>query len=30
VDLFTFGEKINNTQNTSPGVPRIGLPPYQW
>lgn len=23
-------EKINNTQNTSPGVPRIGLPSYNW
>ncbi|PMD13033.1 glycoside hydrolase family 3 protein [Hyaloscypha hepaticicola] len=30
VSLFTFDEKISNTQNSSPGVPRIGLPPYQW
>jgi beta-D-xylosidase 4 len=30
VALFTLGEKINNTQNASPGVPRIGLPQYEW
>ncbi|KAE8454440.1 hypothetical protein EG329_000062 [Mollisiaceae sp. DMI_Dod_QoI] len=30
VGLFTFEEKVNNTGNTSPGVPRIGLPAYQW
>ncbi|KAL1969892.1 hypothetical protein VTN77DRAFT_7401 [Rasamsonia byssochlamydoides] len=30
VAAFTFEEKINNTQNGSPGVPRLGLPPYQW
>lgn len=30
VSLFTLAEKINNTGNTSPGVPRIGLPAYQW
>lgn len=30
VTIFTLPEKINNTQNSSPGVPRIGLPPYQW
>ena len=30
VSLFTLEEKINNTGNTSPGVPRIGLPPYQY
>ncbi|RFU30389.1 hypothetical protein B7463_g5947, partial [Scytalidium lignicola] len=30
VSLFTLGEKINNTQNASPGVPRIGLPTYEW
>ncbi|RDL41531.1 uncharacterized protein BP5553_01510 [Venustampulla echinocandica] len=30
VKLFTFDEKIINTQNKSPGVPRIGLPRYEW
>ncbi|KAF8854303.1 glycoside hydrolase [Acephala macrosclerotiorum] len=30
VSLFTFEEKVNNTGNTSPGVPRIGLPAYEW
>ncbi|KAH9943802.1 beta-xylosidase [Amylocystis lapponica] len=30
VNLMTFEEKVNNTGNTSPGVPRLGLPPYQW
>ncbi|ESZ91881.1 glycoside hydrolase family 3 protein [Sclerotinia borealis F-4128] len=30
VALFTLTEKINNTGNTSPGVSRIGLPPYEW
>ncbi|KAK5019201.1 hypothetical protein LTR60_001198 [Cryomyces antarcticus] len=30
IDLFTIAEKINNTGSTSPGVPRLGLPPYQW
>ena len=30
VDAFTFEEKTNNTQNDSPGVPRLGLPPYNW
>ncbi|KAJ8070923.1 hypothetical protein OCU04_001282 [Sclerotinia nivalis] len=30
VSLFTLAEKIKNTGNTSPGVPRIGLPAYQW
>lgn len=28
VTAFTLEEKINNTQNGSPGVPRLGLPPY--
>ncbi|KAG2118306.1 glycoside hydrolase family 3 protein [Suillus clintonianus] len=28
--LFTVPELINNTVNTSPGVPRLGLPAYQW
>lgn len=27
---FTLAEKINNTGSVSPGVPRLGLPPYQW
>ncbi|KAK6455970.1 glycoside hydrolase superfamily [Scheffersomyces xylosifermentans] len=30
VSLFTLEELFNNTGNTSPGVPRLGLPPYQW
>ncbi|GBE86378.1 Probable exo-1,4-beta-xylosidase [Sparassis crispa] len=30
IDLFTLEEKLNNTGNTSPGVPRLGLPAYQW
>ncbi|KAK0466722.1 glycoside hydrolase superfamily [Desarmillaria tabescens] len=30
ISLFTIAEKLNNTGNSSPGVPRIGLPPYQW
>ncbi|CCL99692.1 uncharacterized protein FIBRA_01713 [Fibroporia radiculosa] len=30
IGLFTLEEKINNTGNTSPGVPRLGLPAYQW
>ena len=30
VGLLTLEEKINNTGNTSPGVSRIGLPPYQY
>ncbi|TGO36934.1 hypothetical protein BHYA_0111g00340 [Botrytis hyacinthi] len=30
ISLFTFAEKVNNTGNTSPGVPRIGLPSYEW
>ncbi|OKL55982.1 putative exo-1,4-beta-xylosidase xlnD [Talaromyces atroroseus] len=29
VSLFTLEELINNTQNSGPGVPRLGLPPYQ-
>nr|C0STH4.1 RecName: Full=Probable exo-1,4-beta-xylosidase xlnD; AltName: Full=1,4-beta-D-xylan xylohydrolase xlnD; AltName: Full=Beta-xylosidase A; AltName: Full=Beta-xylosidase xlnD; AltName: Full=Xylobiase xlnD; Flags: Precursor [Aspergillus aculeatus]BAH30675.1 beta-xylosidase [Aspergillus aculeatus] len=29
VSLFTLEELIANTGNTSPGVPRLGLPPYQ-
>ncbi|KAF1989469.1 glycoside hydrolase family 3 protein [Aulographum hederae CBS 113979] len=30
IKLFTLEEKLNNTGNDSPGVPRLGLPPYQW
>ena len=30
IDLFTVPELISNTVNTSPGVPRLGLPTYQW
>ncbi|MCJ1304033.1 hypothetical protein MMC08_006845 [Hypocenomyce scalaris] len=29
ISLFTLEELINNTGNTAPGVPRLGLPPYQ-
>lgn len=29
IGLFTFEELVNNTGNTSPGVPRLGVPPYQ-
>lgn len=27
---LTVEEKFNLTGNTSPGVPRLGLPAYQW
>jgi beta-D-xylosidase 4 len=27
---WTLEEKINNTQNASPGVPRLGIPAYDW
>ncbi|KAH7911484.1 glycoside hydrolase family 3 protein [Hygrophoropsis aurantiaca] len=30
VSLFTVDELINNTDSTAPGVPRLGLPAYQW
>ncbi|KAF2142750.1 glycoside hydrolase family 3 protein [Aplosporella prunicola CBS 121167] len=30
ISLFTVPEKLNNTGNTSPGVPRLGVPPYEW
>ena len=30
IKLFTTDELINNTVNLSPGVPRLGLPAYQW
>jgi beta-D-xylosidase 4 len=29
ISLFTLEELVNNTGNTSPGVPRLGLPEYQ-
>ncbi|EKM50841.1 glycoside hydrolase family 3 protein [Phanerochaete carnosa HHB-10118-sp] len=30
VDALTLEELVNNTVNASPGVPRLGLPPYNW
>lgn len=30
ISLFTTEEKLNNTGNVSPGVPRLSLPPYNW
>ncbi|CAL5866359.1 uncharacterized protein PFLUO_LOCUS567 [Penicillium psychrofluorescens] len=30
VAAMTLEEKINNTQYQSPGVPRLGLPAYNW
>lgn len=30
VAILTVDEKFNLTGNTSPGVPRLGLPSYQW
>ena len=30
INAMTVGEKLNNTGSTSPSVPRLGLPPYQW
>ena len=30
VSAMTLAEKLNNTGSTSPGVPRLGLPAYQW
>lgn len=30
IELFTVQELIANTVNLSPGVPRLGLPSYQW
>ncbi|THX06302.1 1,4-beta-D-xylosidase [Aureobasidium pullulans] len=30
VSAFTVAEKLNLTGNNSPGVPRLGLPIYQW
>ncbi|KAL1612143.1 hypothetical protein SLS60_000366 [Paraconiothyrium brasiliense] len=30
VSLYTLEEKINATGSTAPGVPRLGIPPYEW
>ena len=30
IDLWTDEELTNNTVNASPGVPRLGLPAYNW
>ncbi|OAA62902.1 beta-xylosidase [Niveomyces insectorum RCEF 264] len=30
VKAMTLNEKLVNLVNTSPGAPRIGLPPYEW
>ncbi|KAF2636649.1 glycoside hydrolase [Massarina eburnea CBS 473.64] len=30
VKLYTLPEKINATGSDSPGVPRLGIPPYEW
>ena len=30
INAMTLEEKLSNTGSTSPGVPRLGLPPYQW
>ena len=30
IDLWTVEELTNNTVNASPGVPRLGLPAYNW
>ena len=29
ISMMTLDELVNNTVNTAPGVPRLGLPPYQ-
>lgn len=29
ISMFTLEELVNNTDNTAPGVPRLGLPPYE-
>jgi beta-D-xylosidase 4 len=29
ISMFTLEELVNNTVNTAPGVPRLGLPPYE-
>ncbi|PFH52556.1 glycoside hydrolase family 3 protein [Amanita thiersii Skay4041] len=30
IEQFTVDELISNTVNLSPGVPRLGIPAYQW
>jgi beta-D-xylosidase 4 len=30
ISVLTTAEKLNLTGNSSPGVPRLGLPKYQW
>jgi beta-D-xylosidase 4 len=30
VSLFTIEELANNTVTAAPGVPRLGLEPYEW
>ena len=30
IELWTDAELTNNTVNASPGVPRLGLPAYNW
>lgn len=30
IKMFTDAELTQNTDNVSPGVPRLGLPSYQW
>lgn len=30
INLWTDEELTNNTVNSSPGVPRLGLPAYNW
>jgi beta-D-xylosidase 4 len=30
VSVMTFDEKVSNTQDSSPGAPRLGLPAYEW
>lgn len=30
IEQFTTDELTANTVNQSPGVPRLGIPPYQW
>ena len=30
IDLWTDVELTNNSVHSSPGVPRLGIPPYNW
>lgn len=30
IEEFNLTDLVNNTVNGSPGVDRLGLPPYQW